>query len=128
MEIKIKIQPTTRLKPREDSPEIAQKIMEIGLNHFIGPCESIIMEFATEKEAQNFEESLPIRGRGLKDTASVIVHPEYEGQEAGLRWVKRAIEKNVVKVTEINWGWMNLETVIPFLQAIQGQIDSVTVE
>ncbi len=125
MQLEVKIFPT------DGSPKIAEKIMEIGLDHFLGPCNSITFEFANKKDANDFMEIPPRIGTLIKEK-TVVINPEYQSQKNGLGWVARAIEKNVLKVTEIVIGanilGMDSKTMLAFLQEVQEQIDSVNVQ
>lgn len=126
MQLEVKIFPT------EGSPKIAEKIMEIALEYFIVSCNSITFEFAQKKDANDFCPTNRSLGYLIEED-TVVIYPDFQLQESGLRWVRKAIEKNVVKVTEIIIGSIrgassNSKTMVAFLQAVQEYIDSVNVQ
>ncbi len=121
------------ISPTDGSPKIAEKIMEIGLDYFSRSCKSITFEFANKKDANDFCPTNTSLG-SLIGEDTVVIYPDFQGQKNGLRWLRRAIEKNVVKVTEINIGdnnqisGSNSKTMLAFLQAVQEHLDSVNVQ
>ncbi len=69
MQLEVKIFPT------DGSPKMAEKIMEIGLEYFLGSCKSIIFEFANKKDANDFRPGNKSLG-SLIEEDTVIIYPD----------------------------------------------------